>query len=368
MALPRNYSIEWDTTHEVRGITTHEVRGISMTLELLKRLVHAHGISGSEEEVRSIIRNEIKPYVDDVQVDSSGNLIAREKGRGEPKVMIAAHMDEVGLMAKRISGSGRIYFSLVGGIEPITLLGQRVHIHAQKKTVHGIVTTSLMNDGNPIIDMPRLEDMYVDTGLDREDLAKTGITIGTVMSLDQELHYLGNEDVIYGKALDDRIGCYILIELAKRLAKGSNELYYVFTVQEEIGLYGAKTSAYTLEPDWAIAVDVINTYEADDARLIGKGPCITVKDAGTVSNKCINEWLLDLAKKNKIPVQLAVSDVGMTDALNISISRGGIPTTSVGVAVKNIHTTVGVARMKDIENTVELLYQLLKSPPKVCLV
>ncbi len=339
-----------------------------MTLDLLKKLVHAHGISGSEEEVRSIIRNEIKPYVDDVQVDGTGNLIAVEKGKGPPKVMIAAHMDEIGLIAKRISDSGRIYFSLIGGIEPITLLGQRVHIHAKKETMHGIITTPLINDGNTVTDMPRLEDMYIDTGLEKKELEKKGVTIGTLMALDQDLHYLGGEDVVYGKALDDRIGCYILIELAKRLKKSTSTLYYVFTVQEEIGLYGAKTSAYNLEPDWAIAVDVINTYEVDSARLLGNGPCITVKDAGTISNKCINDWLVDLAQKNKIPVQMAVSDVGMTDALNISISRGGVPTTSVGVAIKNIHTTVGVASMKDIQDTIELLYLLLKNPPKVCLV
>ena len=339
-----------------------------MTLDLLKRLVHAHGISGSEEEVRSIVRNEIKPYVDEVRVDGAGNLIAKEKGKGSPKIMLAAHMDEIGLMVKHIAESGKIYITLVGGIEPITLLGQRVHLHTKDGTFHGIVTTSLMNDGNSIIDMPKLEDMYVDTGLDRQDLLRRGVTIGSVMGLDQDMHYLGTEDIIYGKALDDRIGCYILIELAKRLKNAGHEQYYVFTVQEEIGLYGAKASAYALEPDWAVAVDVINTYEVDSARMIGKGPCIIVKDAGMIANKCINDWFFDTANKHHIPIQRAVSDMGTTDALNISISRGGVPTASVGVAVKNIHTTVGVASMKDIEQTIELLHHLLKDPPKVCLV
>jgi endoglucanase len=335
--------------------------------DLLEKLIDAYGVSGSEEEVREIIQKEIRKYVDEVHIDKLGNLIARKRG-SFPRVMLAAHMDEVGLVAKNISPDGKVYFSLIGGIEPLTLLGQRVIVKNKNKRIVGVVSSERMEEGRSIREPPQLEDLFVDFELNAKELEKAGIGIGAFIVFEQTTEYLDGGRTICGKALDDRIGCYILIELAKLLKKTKNDIYFVFTVQEEIGLYGAKASSYKIEPDWAIAVDATYISEKNSAKAAGKGPCITIKDVSMIGNKCINKWLLNTAKKKKIPVQLDVSDFGTTDALTISLSRGGVPCTTVGIAIKNIHSSVGVASLKDIKNAIVLLHELLKNPPKVCAV
>jgi endoglucanase len=334
--------------------------------KLLNDLIHAHGVSGSEEDVREIIMHAIKDHVTGMQIDKMGNLLAIRKGT-KPMVMLAAHMDEIGLVSKSISETGRIYFSPVGGIDPLTLIGQRVHLKHGKDgrdVLHGIITTEELVDGNDIYDKTRFSDMFIDTGLGKADLLKKGVNVGIFIDLEQDCGVLGKDNIIYGKSLDDRLGCYILLEVARRL-KGKNcEIAFVFTVQEEIGLYGAVTSAYELNPDWAIVVDVVNTYEAKGLRKLGAGPCLTIKDSLMITNKNLNRWITDIAKKKNIPLQNDVSDLGTTDALNISISKGGVPVTVLGVAVKNIHSTAGIADLNDVECAIELLVHLLENPIK----
>lgn len=335
-------------------------------MALLEKLINAHGISGDEEHVRNMIKKEISPYVDKTYVDKNGNLVCIQKGVA-PRIMLAAHMDEVGLMVKHITDRGKIIFSTVGGVEPVTLLGQRVKIHTKNGPLYGVVTTKEMSNGDPISSMPTLKEMYIDTGLNEKKLAKARVKIGDYLNLVQETGTLGSSDILYGKALDDRIGCYALIELAKKLKKTRNEIYFVFTVQEEIGLYGAKTSAYQISPDWALAIDVTIASDASEepSLILGRGPTITMKDEKMISNRHINKMLIDTAKKKGIPVQYDVSDFGTSDAMNISLSKSGIPASSVGVAVRNIHSTIGLAHMNDINNLIELLHALLKNPPKL---
>ncbi len=334
---------------------------------LLKTLIETDGISGYEHKVRNLVQKEISRYVDKTFTDKMGNLIAVRKGpRGASKIMLAAHMDEIGLIVKSISSEGRIKFSTIGGIEPLTLMGQRVLL-LSRKPVNGIITTSEILDGNYMDSLPKIEDMFVDTGLGKRVLTSSGVEVVTVMELKQDMGIL-NGDMVYGKALDDRVGCYIMIELAKQLKKSDAEINFVFTVQEEMGMYGAKTSTYEVNPDWAIAVDVSNTYESKDIRMLGKGPTVLVKDAAMIANKCLDDTLRGIAKKSRIPLQLDVSDLGTTDAMTISLSRGGVPATVVGVPVKNLHSTVGVVSMKDVSNATKLLLALITKPPKVCLV
>ncbi|MBI5884780.1 hypothetical protein HZB89_01635 [archaeon] len=221
--------------------------------------------------------------------------------------------------------------------------------------------------------MPEVKDLVIDAGLDRKELAGLGIVVGQEVSLEQKAIHLGSEDFVSGKALDDRIGCFVLVELAKRLKQSKNEIFFVFTIQEEMGVYGAygaQTSAYNIEPDWAIAVDVTETndFSENPTKVLGNGPCITVKDGQMIGNKCINGWLKGLANENRIPLQADVSDAGSTDALSISLSRGGVPSTVLGVAVRNLHSNIGIASRKDIEHAVGLLESLMKDPPKVCMV
>ena len=338
-----------------------------MDTKLLYKLINISGVSGNEEQVRDFIAKAIKPYVDEVRVDKFGNLLCRKKGR-EPRVMLAAHMDEIGLMVKSIDMNGAISFSVVGGIEAAALLAQRVRIPTNKGAIHGVITNFEMSSGQEI-ETIRTEDLYIDTGLDQAALLKQGVDIGNYIEIQgQSCEFCGN--MLIGKALDDRIGCFILIELAKKLQKNKNEIVYVFSVQEEIGLYGAMTSVYEISPSWAIAVDVTEENSASEtpSKFIGNGPTITAKDASMLGNKCINGWLKEIAKKNKIPVQMDVSDGGTTEALAISTSEGGVPVTVVGVAVRNLHSTIGIAHLNDVKNAIKLLELLLKNPPKTCLV
>jgi endoglucanase len=331
-------------------------------IDMLKDLINAQGISGEEMAVRQIIRKEMKSCADEIMVDKIGNLIVHKKGAG-PTVMLAAHMDEVGLMVRHIEADGKIMFDTIGGIEAASLVGQRVGIGK----IRGVITVESMSKGSSIDEVPSMEELYIDTGLGRKELERKGVEPGSYVVFDQHsFSTLGSEKIISGKALDDRLGCHILIELAKKLKKVKHEVYYVFTVQEEIGLYGAKVSAYNINPDWAIVIDV--TDEDPKIKKMGDGPCIMVKDAEMLGNKCINGWLKNIAKKKKIPYQLDVSDVGTTDALTISLTREAIPTAVLGPPIRNMHTATSIAHLDDINNTVKLLEALLKNPPKVCIV
>jgi endoglucanase len=216
-------------------------------------------------------------------------------------------------------------------------------------------------------ELPNIHDLYVDTGLNRKELMKLGVRVGTYVTLEQEFKTLGKKTVISGKALDDRLGVFILIELAKKLKNSPEEIYYVFTVQEEIGLYGAQTSAYRLQPDWAIALDVAAAEDSTKdsmSKLLGGGPCITVMDAQVLGNKTINNWLEKAAKRKKVNIQYDVSDTGTTDAFSIQVSRGGIPVSVIGPSVRNIHSTISIAHMDDVNDTITVLQELLRKPPK----
>lgn len=333
-------------------------------MDLLEKLLSTTGVSGNEERVRNLIESEIKKYVDEIYIDKLGNLIAHKKG-GHPKIMLAAHMDEVGLMIRYIEPLGMIHFSMIGGIDPVMLLGERVHIETDKVVIHGVITSKEVSDGYIVSKIPKIDELFVDTGLKKEELNKLGIDVGIYMALERDLYFLGSDKIICGKAFDDRIGCYILIELAKRLEKSKSEIYYVFTIQEEIGLIGAMTSTYKVQPDWAITVDAAETLDVSQELIksIGNGPCIIIKDAETIGNKTLNSCLIEIAKKKKIPYQLDVSDVGTTDAASISITREGVPCTGVSVPVRNLHTATSVAHLDDINNTIKLLEELLKNPP-----
>lgn len=347
-------------------------RRVKTGLPLLKELIEAHGPSGNELAVRAIIEREIRPYVDNMFVDKLGNLIAHKKGKGK-KVMLAAHMDEIGLMVKEINEEGHIKFATIGGIEPITLIGQTVRIYTRdnKLGCHGVITFPELHEDYEIKEMPELKDLYIDTGLDSKQLAKKKVEIGSYVIARHHFKTLGNEEIISGKALDDRVGCYILIEVARKLKKAKPDIFYVFTVQEEIGLYGAEVSTYQLEPDWGLAIDTINAEDSgefvSEGVKIGKGPTILLKDAEIITNKCLDDWIRRLAKAKHIPVQLKVEEIGTTDATKILVSKESIPATTIAVPVRNIHSTVGVSHMKDVVNTIKLVIEILKKPPRECI-
>lgn len=324
---------------------------------LLKDLINVDGVSGHEGKVRELIKKSVRGCFDKVWTDKLGNLIAHKKGKG-PSIMLAAHMDEVGLMVKGINEFGFIKFSPIGSFEANALVGERVMV---KGTFPGIVTTKNMIDGYEEDKNPELDDLFIDVGLSKSELKKLKVEPGTYITLENKYLCCSKlTDIFTGKALDDRIGCYILVDLARRIKKLKQDIYFVFTVQEEIGLYGAKVSTYKVEPDLAIVLDVTNSDQKNKTKLLGKGPVLVLKDAEMLTDKKLNNMLKKVARKNKIKLQYEVGDFGTTDALRISFSKGGIPTTVIGVVVRNIHSAVSTANKEDISDTILLLECFLK--------
>ncbi|MGV8142270.1 MAG: M42 family metallopeptidase [Candidatus Pacearchaeota archaeon] len=334
--------------------------------KLLENLINLQGISGNEHEVRNFILKEIKKYSKSVSVDRMGNIIVRKKGKG-PAVMLLAHMDEIGLIIKSIDDDGKIQISNVGGIDPVVLVGHRVEIESSKGEVNGIITTKDILNDRDSIKRVGIDSLFVFTGLNKKGLEKQGVRVGNYMAFSKSSNFctLGSKEIVAGKSLDDRVGCYILLEVLRKL-KTNHEVILVFTVQEEVGLYGAKASVFNLNPDYAIAVDVTGHDEDNQRMLLGRGPSLTIKDAEMLGNKCLNQGLEEVAKKLKVNIQREVSDAGTTDATSIFAAKGGVPSAVLGVPVANIHTTIGAAHIQDIEDVVTLLVTFLKNPPAKC--
>ncbi|MHC4780905.1 MAG: M42 family metallopeptidase, partial [Planctomycetota bacterium] len=232
-------------------------------IDRLKKLMDIYAVSGWEDEIRSVLTAIVEPHADKVWVDRAGNLVAHQMGP-KPTVMLAAHMDEIGLMVQNIDDHGRIRFVRVGGLDTLALIGQRVSIRVSaNERVPGVITTEAFSDGERTGKLPLDRELFIDTGLSAGGLSGRKVRIGNHISFVQENQPLEDGKLISGKALDDRIGCAILIELLEMCCRRrASEMYFVFTVQEEIGLYGAKTSAYELKPDWALAVDVTSAAES----------------------------------------------------------------------------------------------------------
>jgi putative aminopeptidase FrvX len=319
-------------------------------MDLLKKLTQCFGPSGNEEEIREFIKNEIKNNVDDIKTDALGNLIARKKGPGK-RIMFAAHMDEIGLIATFIDKNGFIRFSAIGGIMPFRILYQKVSF---KNGTVGIV--SYEEKLEKIADLT-LEKMYIDIGAKSREQAEEKVNIGDAACFMKNFNI--EFDTVSSKALDNRIGCYILIETIKSLTDNHNDLYFVFTVQEELGLRGAGTSAYSINPDYAIAVDITGTGDTPESKLLalelGKGPAIKVKDSSIIAHPVIKNLMIEEAKNNNLPYQLEVLEQGGTDSGAIHITRGGVPSGVLSIPIRYIHTSVEKADINDIKAGVKLL-------------
>jgi endoglucanase len=345
-----------------------------MVRELIIKLSNAHGLSGSEGSVMDIVRKELKPHVDAIHEDRMGNLVAVRKGNSF-KVMLAAHTDEIGLMVKSIEDKGFLRFVTLGGWYPPTLYNQRVVLHGTRGRVFGVLggkPPHLMDEEERRKGV-KVDDLFIDVGASsREEAEAMGIEIGTPVTLDREVRELTGGRLT-GKAFDNRVGVALLVKTLQEV-KSPFTIYGVFTVQEEVGLKGAKTSAYSIEPDCAVATDV--TFPGDHPGIeqkdvpvsMGKGPIITIADAsgrGLIASRGMVRWLRDTASRNDIPVQLEVGSGGTTDATAIHLERGGIPSTTLSIPTRYIHSPVEVVDVRDVENGVRLLVEALRTRPKL---
>jgi putative aminopeptidase FrvX len=344
---------------------------------LLKKFSDAHGLSGYEDEVAALLVEEMTPLVDGVSIDKMGNVIGIRAGEG-PSVMVAAHMDEIGMMVSHIDDDGYLRVVPVGGWSDQTILGQRVLISTRDgKRIPGVVGSKPphLMDAEERKRMIKIKDMFVDcgaTGLDNATLL--GVEIGSPITIDRELLPLG-DGLVTGKALDNRAGCVMMVSALKILKrkKVRATIQAVGTVQEEVGLKGARTSAFGLSPDVAIATDVTipgdhpGVTKNESHVVIGKGPCITIIDAagrGVIAPRPVVRWLRESAEGASLPYQLEVGNGGNTDATAISISKTGIPCTVVTVPTRYIHSPVEVLSLRDLEQGAELIAAAIQSAHK----
>ncbi|MBO8127339.1 MAG: M42 family metallopeptidase [Firmicutes bacterium] len=323
--------------------------------EILTKLTRLYGPSGHEEFVRDAIKEMVEPHCDEVIVDPLGNLIAHKKGSG-PKLMLAAHMDEIGVMVTDIDKEGFLRFTKVGGVSPHQLLGQRVVF---KNGTFGVFGHEKLDD---IKDL-KFEKMFIDIGATSREEAEEKVSLGDVAVFDRDLVEAGDRWI--AKGLDDRAGCAVLIKVLQELSSSPNDIYAVFTVQEEVGTRGAKTSAYSIEPDLGLAVDVTlvgDTPKAPtNAVALGKGPTIKVKDALVLAHPQVKESLVEVAKSHGIPYQFEILDNGGTDAGPIHLTKSGVKSGGVSIPCRYVHSPTEMVSKTDMDNAVKLLKAYLTS-------
>ncbi len=319
-------------------------------IELLAKLVAVSGVSGNEEKIAQVINEEIKAYVDEIKTDAMGNLICIKKGT-EKRIMLAAHMDETGVIVTHIDDNGFLRFSGMGGINHFYSLHQKVEFY------NGTIGVISYEEQVENLKDLKPEKMYIDIGVRTREEARKKVGIGDVAAFVGT--FAVNENMVISKALDDRAGCAVLIETARALKDNNNEIYYVFTTQEEVGLRGAKTAAYAVNPDLAIVVDVTNPGDTPNAKpsllKIGNGPIIKIMDRASIIHPEMKELLINSAKALNMNYQLKVATSGGTDAGAISVSREGVPTASIAVPCRYLHSPVEMIDINDAINAAKLV-------------
>ena len=314
-------------------------------MELLEKLSRCDAPSGCEKPVIELIKEEIKDYADEITVDALGNLIARKKGDGK-KVMFAAHADEIGVVVTYIDENGFLRFSKVGDPATGDIVGRCVRFE------NGVVGTIATEEDN---EKRKGDKMYIDIGAANREMAERCVSIGDMGAFVGGF-YVQNGKVI-AKAMDNRAGCYVLIEAIKQV-KSNNDLYFVFTTQEEVGLRGARTAAYEIAPDYAISIDISDAGDIPGARktavALDKGACIKVMDYSVIINREVREKLIEVAEKNGVKYQLEIMMDGGTDAGVMQFARGGVKTGGISIPTRYYHTPAEVISIDDLNACTKL--------------
>lgn len=326
----------------------------NLNLDLLKRIVATYSPAGNETRVCELIKEEVKDYADEVYTDPLGNLIVRKKGQGK-KVLLAGHMDQIGLMGTYIDDKGFIRFTNVGGISPAVTFSQRVIFENGTIGVVGCDKIDSLKDLT-------LDKLFIDIGASSKEEAEEKISIGDICVYYSEV--IMDDKNIIAPALDDRIGCFIMIEILKALKTSENDIYFVFTVQEEVGTRGAKTAGYAIEPDIAISYDVTATGDTPKAKLmavkLGHGPAVKIKDNSILCHPKVKNLMIEQAEKNSIPYQLEVLEFGGTDSGAIHLTRAGVPSGVLSIPSRYIHSNCEMVSLSDVSNAVELSVKILE--------
>lgn len=325
---------------------------------LIKSLVETPGPSGSEYAIREIIRAEIAPFVDDLHVDALGNLIARkgDKSPGGLRIMLAAHMDEIGVMATHIDENGFVRFITIGGVSPRTCVGNRVIFMSGAR---GVVGAERLENNNTL---PTIEQLFIDVGASTRQ--NCPVKVGDTAGFERPFLDLGNR--LVAKSMDNRISVAVLIELLRQLTQSPHQIYAVFSTQEEVGLRGATTAAFGVDPDLGLAVDVTGVGDTPKGTKmevgLGKGPTIKVRDSSFISDPRLVRFMVAVAEKENIPYQLEVLEFGGTDGKAIQLTRAGVPAGCVSVPCRYIHSPSEMVDYGDVQGAVRLLLALISQP------
>ncbi len=335
-----------------------------INFELLKRLCEAPGIAGREEAVRAIVREAMEPLVDEISVDALGNMIGRRNGNGGPTVMFAGHMDEIGFLVKHIDDNGFLRLQPVGGFDGRVLPAQRCLVHTE---AGASLPGAMALETKPIhllsgseIQAPKVEQIFVDLGLSGETV-KEQVQVGDMVTMDRTVEWIG--DNVMGKAFDDRISIFLMLEAARKLGdeQVDAEIVLVATTQEEVGLRGARTAAYHIEPDIGVALDITLAMDIpgaapqDAVTRLGEGAAIKVFDSSHISNHKLVSHFKQLARDNDIKYQMEILPRGGTDAGAMQLSRAGMPAITISLPTRYVHTVNEMAAVTDIQAEIDLL-------------
>jgi len=336
-------------------------------VKLLKEICETPGAPGFEQKIRALVLKKLKGLADEIYTDAMGSVIAVKKGSEDKRVMVAAHMDEIGFMVSHIDDEGFIRFHPLGGFDPKTLTSQRVIVHGTKDIigVMGCKPIHLMSKeerGKPI----PINEYYIDTGRAAKEV-KEIVSIGNPVTRERELIEMG--ECINSKSMDNRLSVYILLETLKKL-KGKKipyDLYAVFTVQEEVGLRGAISAAHRINPDFGFGLDVTIAFDVPGAQghekitKLGEGTAIKIKDGSTICDYRMVSYLKDLGNRKKIKWQPEVLPAGGTDTAGLQrYGKNGSIAGAISIPLRNMHQTIEMANKKDILATIALLTEAVK--------
>ncbi len=319
-------------------------------MKTLTELVFAFGPSGCERDISQVIEKLAKPYVDEISRDTMGNLICHKKGSG-PKVMFSAHMDSIGFVATHIDEKGFVHVGMLGGVSAREVMYTPVRF--QNGTT-GLICAKSDADWDKL----KISDLFIDIGATNEDEAKRLVQVGDAAVYDAPIRQAGKR--VISPYLDDRIACLVLLAAMEQLEKTDNNLYFVFSVQEEVGARGAKTAAWAIDPDYGIAVDVTGADDEPERKhqascLCGKGAAVKVMDRSVICSPALVEKLMALAEEKGIPAQRDVLQFGGTDAGPIQATRGGVYAGGISIPCRYTHTPTELVDWNDVNACVDLV-------------
>ncbi|MEC8610809.1 MAG: M42 family metallopeptidase [Bacteroidota bacterium] len=342
---------------------------MSINTKLLAEICQAPGAPGYEQRIREIVIREVTPLVDDLKIDNMGNITALKNGNKEKKVMIGAHMDEIGFIVTHIDDNGFLRFHTLGGFDPKTLTAQRVVVHGSKDLV-GVMGSKPIHVMTPEErnKAPKTTDFFIDMGMTKEEVEKH-VQVGNPITRERKLIEMGN--CVNCKSIDNRVSVFILIEMLREIENNPYDIYAVFTVQEEVGIRGANVATQSVQPDFGFGLDTTIAYDVPGASPhekiteLGKGAAIKVMDSSTICDYRMVNYMKEVANNHSIPYQLEILTGGGTDTAGIQrFTPGGSIAGAVSIPTRHIHQVIEMADKTDIRNAIDLLHYSVKDLDK----